>query len=686
MAGVNQHHIPQLLQRAFGVPRKGKSTHIWSYPAVGEPACDTIKNTASEPYFYSQPSDDGSPTLDDKITETESDLATTIQGMWAMPGHTAVDSTIASNLVMSLAPRSGHIRSAIASGVKQIVTTAIDLFSNRDAVEQMMGLDQDQPNPVFNEKLGSALADEPLFNAIGLPQPIMERLGFYLAKESFNADTGGTIPQFTTMLEQWADGSAEMAKGSHVKALSKTDEESERRTHIAGFDWTIEDGPEDGAILPDCVAIAETMEGTTPLLFAGPDARLVVMPVSRSKLLVGRQTLGLAFDPGTFNAKAASCSHSFFLASVDDPKLRELTPTIGEQSKEVFDKSIKEATDSFKAVVIPDDGSPTEPLTLSTWREGNGLSFAMHYLGCATEEQAAEIGDALKGLVVGLAPVMPLGRLADITFADDYPNALREIDRGHPDWPPVETVSEEIGIGVARTVSILRDGQVKAHIVFRGYVAQMLMSTDDQEMRWGLHTVVYQLAKVAWLDLIDHALGDPASLTITDPLQTWLFPHADVAIQAYHCAFTSAAFSDGETMAATYRELFVEALARVVPSAQPVKTEVYGQESAQPLLVAALTAIEFPLQHMAALLGHCQALGLPILDEEGTLAAALEAHGLTHWPATYRRDLERVRIKQGQWESIDELLTISRHTERLLWSVRVFPWISPEGPRVEYLF
>jgi hypothetical protein len=138
---------------------------------------------------------------------------------------------------------------------------------------------------------------------------------------------------------------------------------------------------------------------------------------------------------------------------------------------------------------------------MSTWRPGQpqDIRFTLACRDCATEERAAQINIALRSLIEGLARVLPLGRLDTILFALDYAAAVREVDRGHPGWKPVETVNEDIGIGIARTIAVSRDGRMKAYVVLRAYVADMLLSDVSTEVDWALHTLVTQFARVAWI-------------------------------------------------------------------------------------------------------------------------------------------------------------------------------------------
>lgn len=72
MAGNNQHDIPQALQRGFRIPGGSKKeSRTWRYERAAEPCSVLIKEEVAGPHFYSEPSSDGSRTLDDEITDYE---------------------------------------------------------------------------------------------------------------------------------------------------------------------------------------------------------------------------------------------------------------------------------------------------------------------------------------------------------------------------------------------------------------------------------------------------------------------------------------------------------------------------------------------------------------------------------------------------------------------------------------
>ena len=112
--GHNQHYIPRFLQRAFGIPRSRRE--IWQFSPGESPERRLIKRTASEDYFYSRPSADGQPTLDDTITNVESDLSQTLRDVRSGVLDEPIDASKAAAIVSHMLSRTAHLRSAFRIG------------------------------------------------------------------------------------------------------------------------------------------------------------------------------------------------------------------------------------------------------------------------------------------------------------------------------------------------------------------------------------------------------------------------------------------------------------------------------------------------------------------------------------------------------------------------------------------
>ena len=100
MAGRNQHHIPQFLQRGFAVV--GSDEHqIWRFDRERLPTRPrSIRSTASEDWFYSDDPVDGSRTLDDEITDEERPIFALLSSVRSLGTGAFIDASEAATLVI----------------------------------------------------------------------------------------------------------------------------------------------------------------------------------------------------------------------------------------------------------------------------------------------------------------------------------------------------------------------------------------------------------------------------------------------------------------------------------------------------------------------------------------------------------------------------------------------------------
>ena len=144
-----------------------------------------IKRTASAASFYSEPRGEGGPTLDDAITRKESDLAVSLNEVRAKSSGDSIAAPTAAAVVAHLVQRTSHARETIREGMTQILERADELFTDRDSVAALMGLDSAVPTDRFRGLLLSKLDKvPPEIIAIGLPRRVLERVVFLWAKEN----------------------------------------------------------------------------------------------------------------------------------------------------------------------------------------------------------------------------------------------------------------------------------------------------------------------------------------------------------------------------------------------------------------------------------------------------------------------------------------------------------------------
>lgn len=683
-SGPNQHFIPKFVQKPFGILPKRKS--IWYFERNTTAEEKRIKRVASGDNFYSDPSSDGEPNLDDKITEAETPLSSLLHRIRSLPVGAVVGAVEAAEIVTHLVPRTAHFRATIERGLRLIASGAVELFSDEDRLQAAIGLDQDVPTDRFREIATKELQNHHAITEIGIPISLLERIAFFMAKESFSTLVSDALPLFQAVFADWLNSSGEFVRDSHNKALSEMGQVNTRQQYLESLMWSVHAAPATGAILPDCVAVAILRDGSTAPAMAADwkDTGAFVMPISPHKLIVG---VGADFaipSDYDFNGEFARSSHDFFLAPCIDDETTRLHPLIGERSTAIIDDAVEGVLQPFlNAAPAPrDEDAPLYPLDVVGTRN-ESWQYELTFIDCGDSETVQPLIDTIQSIVAEIGNALPLHRLDGITIASDYRGALATLDRGYDGARTPETAPGEIGVGFAQTVSVFRSGQWKERIVIDSMIAFALIDAEKDTVEWGLYALINQLSDVAINETVDRTLPGIWMQPISDPLQSWLYQNIHPAIFGYIGSHFSAGFGDPPDLLKAKRDLFITTIEQMRSSVLAERLQYRFHGDVDRLLAVVMPAIRYTLQFGANLLGHCASTGSEPFDLEGMLAEALDHAGLKNWFSVYRDQLETLRRRFGRWDSFDEFLLLNVHVERLMWQLGILPWNGPEGIRIE---
>lgn len=683
-SGPNQHYVPRFVQRAFGIrPRKRE---IWRFGLAQVPERRLIKRTGSADSFYSRPSADGRSSLDDAITSVETKLSRMLYEIRSGSPGDHINSEAAAAIVSHLAARTAHVRSTFGDALAHLLKKAKTFFKEPDSVKMMMGLDCDIPTDRFRDLLINELNRTPEITELGIPTRVLERAAFFYLKENPDEILGQSSDFVSAMIDSIRPQSGALVRDSHNKALDQILVTSEYENLLQKLEWTIEKAPISGAILPDCVVIAVREDGdaNAHLFVARERLQAVVMAVSPNKLLVGRKIGFEMPDDFDYNIAAARSSHSFFLTPRNDTETSRLHALIGKRLRPSLEKSIEEA---FGSVLNGNaDEQPSNarvPDRSIGWKPSSRIQYKLSLVNCGNESANNKIQARIKILVAQVAQFLQLERLDGITIGNDYPTLLRTVDRGIRNAPPVETVSPEIGIGIAQAITVMRSGVAKGHIVLSSTVSQALISNEQDDVDWATHVLVKELALVALIGIVDEALPGFWLAPVESEINGWLYGNVHAALDGYAASWIAARFGDGKELTNGLRELLVDSIDRLMTVVPEERLAYYKHRNLDKLLDVAMPAIRHVLRFAANLLGHCSFIGDSPFDESGVLKDALERAGLTAWFNWYQEHLEHFHHRLGRWESFEEFLDFNIHVERLLWAVGMFPWEGPEGLRIE---
>lgn len=282
------------------------------------------------------------------------------------------------------------------------------------------------------------LKGNPALAASGLPARVLYQIAQMSLKERFKTFFTEAVPMMTAMFEFLDAQAPSSAREGHNKALSTSIAPDRRIDMLKALRWKVLPTQGEGFVLPDCVALAEDDgSGLKPLIAADLDkVKVVLMPLSSDRMLVGIRPSAAAPALSGFNEAAAAASHAFFIAAELNDKLTLLPERIGQSSDQfvhqtigsVFDEflttrgaaPLPSADRSFGQLDSPDKNNPVlSPPTAP--------KYTVHFHSCADQGTAEKIAAALHAVTENIVPIMSLDRLDGITFSGNYAASLRDL-------------------------------------------------------------------------------------------------------------------------------------------------------------------------------------------------------------------------------------------------------------------
>lgn len=671
MAGKRQHYIPRLLQRGFLDDALQGAERTWLHRAGTEPSLVSIRDVGVREYFYSKLDADGVMTLDDLITSLESGIDADLKEFRSASVGPTVDPKAAARLTMHLTLRTAHVRSLFEKGAMQILDQVVSLASDLNRMRDLLGIDG-----AALTRTGSRVIDEAmkaLPSGTLLPRRLAQRVMEFWIRESFEHFHEEAAPSIVRTLAELGDRLSDITREGHNKALMTADQ-SHWEDELSRLSWRTY--AVSGAILPDCVALAQDAAGSITALVLREQHCMdaVILPIAHDRLLVGSSIGNLDISIESINHAGASSSDSFFVSrrAIDGEGLASL---IGQRCAQVIDAAIDGALADVSTSKVSQKSKPSSERYMLEARSPKSFDFSLTCLDFADAKTVARLGRVLQVIIQELGRDMPLSRLDGITFAADYVGALERLDRGDPTLSIDASQPRSYGRAVAKCVRVLRSGERKEHLVFEAGVAMGLMADDEDSRSLALHLVVSMLAYVAHSALYEaqlEALPKGAVDVIVGRLHSGVSAAPGKYFTARASAFTDPMSGD------RYATLVKDSLASAHESIGTARLSYRLDDNLDRLLDVALLHVSFVLDHAAEWLGHRD--GLPSQDAfpGSSLLDDMENFDLQRWLELFGRDLRRLYESDEQFTSAN-IFALTRHVERLLWTVQIFPWPTEDG-------
>ena len=665
MAGKRQHYVPRFLQRGFLAELDGERT--WLHRAGRAARLVGIKDVGTEDWFYSRKGGAGELTLDDVITAFEQDFGKDVSILRTMPPGTSIEPGLAARITVHLVMRTAHLRQTIEHGIDGITNEIESLFTDPMRLGAMMGIDSPMLASAVTDAIRSTAQD---FVPTGFPASLSERLLSFFVRERGGELAAQAAATLTLMFPSLFKDLASRVRDSHNAVVAKPLDDHGWVKALTSFYWTIEAGVD--LILPDAVALArETGHLLVPLLFTtAADAELILLPVAHNRVLVGRRNTATNVDLTTYNAQAAASCQGFFVAA-SEFDVEGLSATIGSGPAQALAALIAGSVHAAEVARRDHDGADLPRAQPRTF-ELTEFSYRITLHDFGDDVLAKEYAAILQSVVRALSRDIPLHDLDGVTIAVDYGDALAKLDRGDPDLPRVASSALGYGVGVAKQVTVIRDGKPKSHLVLAAGIAAAWTSDDADLRASSLHLLIKMLAGIA--HGTRYADVPPFTLDAMGRELHLVVAHAPIGYwSAKQAAFIAP--DQGEN----YAEQVITSLDFARNEIGAARARMADDSDVSEAVLIALECVSAALNHVADWLGHRDGLvpDQPFAGDD--LAARLAPFGLDHWLALFGRDLA---ASYGEDGAIDlaVVTTLSRHVERLFWSLGIYCW--PEGDDV----
>jgi hypothetical protein len=117
-------------------------------------------------------------------------------------------------------------------------------------------------------------------------------------------------------------------------------------------------------------------------------------------------------------------------------------------------------------------------------------SFSVQARGFDDAETATNVATLVGKIIRELGRHIDLQALDGVTVAFDYDQALLDLDRGYESSHQLRATNSHV-FGVAMTPSVIRDGELKSHILVRAPILLPLLNDADED---GIRTAIHVLA------------------------------------------------------------------------------------------------------------------------------------------------------------------------------------------------
>jgi hypothetical protein len=247
--------------------------------------------------------------------------------------------------------------------------------------------------------------------------------------------------------------------------------------------------------------------------------------------------------------------------------------------------------------------------------------------GFNNTEDAERVGASVLSFLRYFGTFLNLTRLQAVTIAADYSQALLEIERGIETTQPLTATNDEVGVGVAMSVMVMKDGVPYSHLVLNAewmwWVGEEL---EHQNKTRAIHILLHEAAHVDDLLMQDEAMPGHYGSRIKGVREGILFRMIAHCWDEYIASRISALVA-GDWTTREFENALISVLEKTDGQTNRALTEYYRQHNDVGTLVSELANIYGPvLRYSAYLLGHVDGLKEELMEAAPKVITTLSNH------------------------------------------------------------
>lgn len=662
MSGRKQHYIPQALLRGFQTERSGKIAQVVVYKRDQTPYFTSIEGAAAERDFYSTPAAGSEKTLDDKITDFESKHLSKMLRELRETGAGVVNPLTAATVIVHLSVRSAHLRQSFGILAAEVLSHLNLTLRNSASMRAHAGVDFSSPGSMLAEELAKEIDKSPAALWTDKDKTALQRLFMFRARERFERTFEQAMPLMQQYLQTFGRLIPGMGERGQVKALEQSLAPDARIQELLKFGWRVEQIHEPRhLILPDCLAVSgehDAVENLHPYVLGSDELALVIaMPISTNQVLIGER--GRIMDLTNLNADFARCSLEFFVGSRKDPKLVELVSHLGTTTLTMASRLLEDES-KFSAIA---------PLrsTAST----SALIPVVHIQFAAGAGKNEKIALALQRLFSKQCGALERQVISSIIVAKDIGRAVcairgrvlssfeaQEIVYGSVEFEP-HSEAVHCTVIVPQEIAVL-----------------LLLPPKKPQHHAAAYLVRHNLGRVTYIALWERAFPGVFATVHSERLKTLRLERAFKFGSHYfggRLASSPPAIVDLEAAIPLWFQVVSDCLKAMGTS----QSSFWLHRNVDQTWAEMIQIIDILLATLASVCGTFAARDLPL--DSVQFADVLIKNNLWEWFQLFDRDLDRHFSAKGGWKSVDDLLDLASHAERLLWQYGVFASSGEQG-------